>query len=350
MTASLTVSAISTEVTHSVTHRIGLLLDRHRCDKAIRYFAPCDAGFGAVGGPAKPVTSLLGFTNMLEVAAEASGLSHLGLDMARVQHTQQSGGGLRGLFVHASSVGQALEDFIRFFPLIQTGTAVRLERQGATARFVYSVQDRSISNNLQDSAYTLGKLHLILRMVAGEAWCLDRVSIAMRPPKSSHRYTDFFQAPVSFNGAATALYFPAAALALPIATADPHLYASLCEDLRRKLDYRDDLNLLEEALRAWMMHAGHRADSATLEHAAADFGVTPRTMQRRLKELGISFLDLRAQMRMELARRLLAGSPLSVTSIAVQLGFSETSAFTRAFRSHAQQSPRAFRQAAGVPA
>jgi len=37
---------------------------------------------------------------------------------------------------------------------------------------------------------------------------------------------------------------------------------------------------------------------------------------------------------------------MSITRIAEQLGFSETSAFTRAFRSHTRLSPRAFRQAA----
>ena len=49
---------------------------------------------------------------------------------------------------------------------------------------------------------------------------------------------------------------------------------------------------------------------------------------------------------MQTACRLLTESRLPVTCIAEQLGFSETSAFTRAFRSHARVSPRAYRQAA----
>jgi AraC-like DNA-binding protein len=106
-----------------------------------------------------------------------------------------------------------------------------------------------------------------------------------------------------------------------------------------------DADLLEDALRAWMTHAARWGD-ATLERAAADFGVTPRTMQRRLKAQGISFQAMLAHVRMEAAQRMLIESKLPVTHIAEQLGFSETSAFTRAFRSYTQQSPRAFRQAA----
>ena len=77
--------------------------------------------------------------------------------------------------------------------------------------------------------------------------------------------------------------------------------------------------------------------------------LTQRTLQRRLKDLDISVLVLRAQVRMETARRMLVDSRLPVTRIAEQLGFSEPSAFTRAFRSYARQSPRAFRQAALAP-
>ena len=103
--------------------------------------------------------------------------------------------------------------------------------------------------------------------------------------------------------------------------------------------------LLGDALRTWMPYAA-REGRATLEQAASDFGVTPRTLQRRLQEQGVGFQDLLAQVRMQTACRLLSESRLPVTRIAEQLGFSETSAFTRAFRNHARMSPRAFRQAA----
>ena len=108
-------------------------------------------------------------------------------------------------------------------------------------------------------------------------------------------------------------------------------------------------DLLEDALRAWLAHAAPKGQ-ATLEQAAADFGVTPRTMQRRLKDQGIRFQSLLATVRMESAQRMLAESRLPVTQIAERLGFSETSAFTRAFRTYTRLSPRAFRQARFAPA
>ncbi|MGH7193738.1 MAG: helix-turn-helix transcriptional regulator, partial [Candidatus Saccharimonadales bacterium] len=144
--------------------------------------------------------------------------------------------------------------------------------------------------------------------------------------------------------------FPASMLDIPIRTADPELYAQLCGDMARMVPDRGDLSLWEDALRAWMRKGFQRFGPVSLDHAASDFGITVRTMQRRLQGLGINFLDLRAQVRIQMAQQLLTESSLSVSRIAEQLGFSETSAFTRAFRTNARQSPRAFRQAFALAA
>lgn len=346
MTASLVVGAISPEATRLAANRLGALLHGSRCGEVVRELVP-DPLRKDAGLPARRKTSLLSFTSLLEIAAVESGRIHLGLDMAQADAPQETGI-VSDLFVYASTVGQALEDLVRFFPVIQTGTSVRLVREHGMARFIYGIQDPSIADRLQDAAYTLGKVCRSLRRATDDAWFLERVTMGMKAPRSLQAYTHFFRAPVVFDAQATALCFPESLLAMPIRTADAARYAQFCEQMDRALPASEDPGLLEDALRAWMKHAARKWD-ATLEHAAADFGITPRTLQRRLKDLDISFLDLRAQVRMETARRMLVDSRLPVTRIAEQLGFSEPSAFTRAFRSYARQSPRAFRQAALAP-
>lgn len=335
MTASLFVGAISAEATRLASDRIDQLLRDARSAVAHAWHLPR-------GDRGARKTSLLGYTRMLAVAAEQSGRHHLGLDMAREapQH------GIFGdLFAHAPTVGDALAGLVRYFPAIQTGTTVKLEQAHGTARFVYDIHDPSVSDRLQDAAYTLGKISRSLRRSAGDAWTLAQVTMAARAPRSLEAYSHFFGAPVVFDAQATALCFPAALLALPIRSADAQRHAQFCARMDCLMPGAEDPGLLEDALREWLSDAA-RWGGATLEHAAADFGVTPRTLQRRLKDLGISFLDLRARVRMETARRLLLDSRLPLTHIAEQLGFSEPSAFTRAFRSHARQSPSDFRRSA----
>ena len=75
-----------------------------------------------------------------------------------------------------------------------------------------------------------------------------------------------------------------------------------------------------------------RSGDINIEHIAMRLGTSARTIQRRLQERGRSFKDLVAETRLALSRRYLANSSLSLTETAFLLGYSELSAFSRAFR------------------
>ncbi|WP_028601480.1 AraC family transcriptional regulator [Ottowia thiooxydans] len=339
MTTRLVVGAISAEANRVATNLMHHLL---------RDETPADGA--AVAWPAhrpSPLaskTSLLGFTRMLSSAAEQSGRSHLGLDMACTD-MGPSHSIFGGLFLYAPTVGSALESLARYFSVVQTGTRVELVQNQGSARLIYDIHNLAGTDRLHDAAYTLGKLCRSLRRGVGESWALDHVTLAAPTPRLQAPYQRVFRAPVVFDAQHTALYFSPRLLSQPIASADPLRYADFCAHLEQLMPGGQESELLEDALRAWMVHAV-RWGRATLDYAATDFGVTPRTMQRRLKEQNISFQPLLAQVRMETAQHMLSQSNLAVMDIAEQLGFSETSAFTRAFRSYTRQSPSAFRQSA----
>lgn len=344
MTTSMTVGAISTDVVAQATGRIGVLLERSRRGGGARHLAACQLSSLQRRPEPGRVTALLAFTNLLETAAESTGMDHLGLEMARLQRTQDMSL-LRRLSAHAPTVGQALQDMIRYFPTVQTGTQVGLSRSGGSAMVTYRILDPSVHRSRQDSAFTLGRMFRQLKATAGAGWRMDQVTMEGAAPRCAHVYREFFEVPVHFEAGATALCFPASVLALSNPSADAARYAELCASLDLRLQCRDEAALLEDALGAWILSAPRRSGTVNLEDAADDFGISVRTLQRRLNALGLNFSDLRSRVRMEAARRWLTDSPLSVSHIGEELGFSETSAFTRAFRSYTQQSPRAFRRA-----
>lgn len=72
-------------------------------------------------------------------------------------------------------------------------------------------------------------------------------------------------------------------------------------------------------------------------------GLTPRTLQRRLADAGMSYSDLLADVRLRMAKQCLAETPMSVTEIAASLGYREASNFARGFRSRTGLSPTAWR-------
>ncbi len=81
-----------------------------------------------------------------------------------------------------------------------------------------------------------------------------------------------------------------------------------------------------------------------LEEIAEHMHITPRTLQRKLKEENTSFRLLSDSIKQELACNLLTNKKLSVAEIAYKLGYTESSTFHRAFRQWMGKSPNAFRR------
>lgn len=85
---------------------------------------------------------------------------------------------------------------------------------------------------------------------------------------------------------------------------------------------------------------------ATLDAIAARLGFSERTLQRRLQSLQLNFQQLVERLRFNAACRYLLQGGLPLTEIGYQLGYSEPSAFSRAFRRWSGVSPLAYRRRA----
>ena len=83
-----------------------------------------------------------------------------------------------------------------------------------------------------------------------------------------------------------------------------------------------------------------------LEAVAAALQLSDWTLQRKLREHGLSFSQLVEQTRQQLALRYLRQGSLSISELAPLLGYSETSAFSRAFKRWLGVSPRQWRSSA----
>lgn len=82
----------------------------------------------------------------------------------------------------------------------------------------------------------------------------------------------------------------------------------------------------------------------TVDYTAHRLGIPVRTLQRRLKESGLSYSELVEQTRRELACRLLEKPGVQVADVAKALGYTDPSSFSRAFRRWTNMSPRAYRR------
>ncbi|THC57621.1 AraC family transcriptional regulator, partial [Burkholderia cepacia] len=106
--------------------------------------------------------------------------------------------------------------------------------------------------------------------------------------------------------------------------------------------YRDDTDWVAEP-RA-QLKVRPAAEWPDYDAMAVRVGTTPAPVRQRLRSEGQSFAAIKDELRGALAQSLLRGHTLSVAEIAVELGFTEPSAFHRAFRKWTGTSPGAFRR------
>ena len=88
-----------------------------------------------------------------------------------------------------------------------------------------------------------------------------------------------------------------------------------------------------------LLSAGHPC----LTEVAAQLGISPRTLQRRLAGMNLTHSQLLHQARVGIACQRLAQRDLQIGKIALELGFATPSSFSRAFQSWTGMSPRTFR-------
>lgn len=162
-----------------------------------------------------------------------------------------------------------------------------------------------------------------------------------RPPDVAP-YEAVLGCEVRFAQDATRVLVPASWLGLPLRSPDPHLLALLREQAERQLAHLPPRGELSDRIRALIPALLHDGDAAA-EAVAARLHLSTRSLHRRLAAEGLRFRVLRDECLYQLARDHLADRRLQLGEIAHLLGYSEQSAFTRAFRRWSGCSPLRYR-------
>ncbi|GAA5665430.1 hypothetical protein Brsp07_03935 [Brucella sp. NBRC 14130] len=171
---------------------------------------------------------------------------------------------------------------------------------------------------------------------------LRTLDFACPAPVHRQDYHKFFGAPVLFDQPVTRLVFSSTYLSLPIIRSDVALESFLREAPANILiRYRHD-NDLSARVRA-QLNVLPMAYWPSLEELARGLGMSVPTLRRRLRGEGQSFGTIKDELRFVTAERLLQENSLSVAEVAAELGYSEPSAFYRAFHKWMGQSPGRFR-------
>lgn len=180
------------------------------------------------------------------------------------------------------------------------------------------------------------------RLVTATEWKPAEVRFAHGAPSSTEEIERFFRAPVWFATGENALVVPHDALVLPCIGADPALASFMDRYAQDHMPAGTAVEGFSDRVRSAVkeqLREGVPSAGAT----AGMLKMSVRTLNRTLAAEGTSYRALLDQLRHELATRHLADSRTSIADVAFLLGFSELSAFYRAFKRWTGQTPADFR-------
>lgn len=324
----------------SIINGVLSTIDRRRMDPetiSARVGIANDGLFGR-----SPFLPLSTFTTMLEMAAIQTNDHALGMKWGKLFNIHDLGATAQ-LYLTAPTVGEGLTKLCEYFPTFQGGTHCALNVGGDTARLTYSIFDRTVSHRIQDANFSEAVLCSVLRATLGQDWeplCLE---FEHSPGANLASYQAHFHCPLRFGARYNAILFPLSELSRPIPSYDRTLHQRLDRELSDCLRSQELELDLSSSVKAWINARLCCSKSIDIQDAASDFGMSVRSFQRKLADSSLNYADLRNAVRTEIAKAMLEFTERTIPEIAFDLGFSETSAFSRSFKSFTGSTPAKFR-------
>lgn len=252
----------------------------------------------------------------------------VGLRAAEYLHPSHLGA-LGHAWMASSSLRTAIERARRFSRMYHEQIELLISDECDAMKVEYRLRHQSaLPELLADSQ--LASLLALCRLNFGKSLRPAFVRMQRSPPSNPKPWHEFFGMEVQFNQSENCLALWNRDANKRLTGSNPML-VSLHEDvIKRQIAELDRSDILNRTLVVIMDQLPSGGVSEV--SVAKDLNLTVRTLRRKLREQGIGFRSLLTNVRKELVRRYIDDPSYSVTEISFLLGYTDTSAFSRAFR------------------
>jgi AraC-like DNA-binding protein len=247
----------------------------------------------------------------------------------------------------SQSVSNAMQNLSRYFRLMShPDFALSYIEQDQMGLISYGRQNQfSTQQNLFEQqsteftfSITLSRIRALTKTTVKSAV----VSFRHAAPDYVNEYQRIFQAPIEFEAANNVLVLDEYCLALSPENPDDRLHQLLMKYADASVNHLPGTSSVAHKVVEEIKHTLQEGELSA-ESIAKRLCMSPRTLHRRLNEESTSFAKLRDQIRCELAQSMLRNAELTITDITYLLGFSQPSAFNRAFKRWMGLTPQLFR-------
>jgi len=326
------------DVRVAVLTPIPQLLREMDCDPA-RVLASVGLDLAIFDDPERRVSFVTGGA-LLQACAAASGIPHFGLLVG--ERFDLSMLGILGQLLRSSdNLRTALQQLVRHLHLNDRGAVgymVDLNRDGLALGYAVYRSDTPGIEQVYDLSIAIAAG--IVRSLCGPDWRPTLVSFSHHAPSNLAPYTRHFRSPLCFDAAHSEVIVGTRWLDQPLPDTDTHRRVA-AERVALLAEHGDDGRLVDRTRQ--VVQRLLMTGDVSSKRISALLNINERVLRRRLEAKGTSVHELIANAQFEGACQLLRSTRLTLAEIAAALGYSDATAFSRAFRRWAQTTPSAWR-------
>jgi AraC-like DNA-binding protein len=250
------------------------------------------------------------------------------------------------LLVNCPTMRDAIAQFFRFSSLILEGTRWELWEDEEDAHFVYAQQLVTSPDHARfDAEFCLTLVLKLGFQLIGAEPPPKLVRFRHAAPDYASSYHPIFGSVVLFGEPVNEIVFKRRYLDLPQMHRDETVRDLLRGRADELLAQRSSDDRLADRIGV-LLRSDVDLAAVDLGHLAQRLGTTPRSLQRRLRERGVSLSELCETAKRDVACAALNGRDVAIKDLAYRLGFSEPSAFHRAFKRWTGTTPAEYRRRA----
>ena len=275
------------------------------------------------------------------MAEEATGDECFGLLAAeQLQPATLQGMGLA--ILASSTLYDALKRLVRFAHIFHTGANLSLvDRDPYVDLEVRHQEERERDLVWASEDFAIGIGIVMCRITLGEYFSPFEIECRRPTPADPDRYCSVLGTRVQFEREFNRVRYVKSDILEQLASANPELARVNDEQAEAYLASYTPVSTSRAVANKIIEHLPDGPPSQ--KDIAEAMHVSNRTLQRKLKEEGTSFIDLLQDARLSLAKKYLAQPQRSIVEIAYLLGFSEPSTFSRAFKRWTGHAPAEYR-------
>ena len=236
----------------------------------------------------------------------------------------------------------ALKRANRYSQMLSDGTATEIEENDTCVTFILKYKSR-LTMAVHDLGIEsgIGVLVNSLRLLAGKDFTPTCISFEHDFSGDTKPYEKFFGCPVLFSAPRTQMEFNKAEMFTEHPFADSALTNTLDSWIEEHLsNFKKELTSTK--IKKYLLK-NLAYGKVGQKSAAQSLALSPRVMQRRLKDEGMTFSQVLDDCRQNLAVKLISKDKLSLAEVAFILGFSDQSNFSRAFKRWTGSSPNEYK-------